>query len=569
MRLKLKKSCLMKSGIIFATLFFISIINSSSLETGKIIKLVASNPTKRAEITKTAYLERVKAGDCDGALELLNKLKPLVDISENSKDHFVLCDKSTDTIIESFARLSDESEIKRTTRNLRIRLDASKTKEEYSQNSLLTVEFNKRFPFKFTQYWSNVGLLLNAGRVKEAKAEYELTYGKSKMLSHGDEEVKELLGIAESDADFVSDFNFKRSHPDRKELYLSGVREWLKKYPDTIIAKVQLDSLLNRYNQLFTLEELAEFYRCSNEKKFLFLKHPAPAVCNRNRSVLVSSAPEKLELAGVGEANRQVGGGWLLNICAVVDPTTSDILYLGSFLSKENIDTKLGGILPYYEDGWHEKDFYNSSSPVTAIANSNGEAWVIETRCRDVQGEVGSRNFIYTIYNLTDGELHKIHVFKGYHAGDGGKTWRKEYLVQKNSSGEAKILEHSSSDSFANSGFLQRQHETVSYRLTPQNIVAESTQTAITFFTLKDNIERESVHLNSKLCPTLEMHNCREATGEEARVIGKRRIDREDARGAFLPAFYFEVEIVSGAKVVRAFTDSVVVDSTVVNATGY
>jgi hypothetical protein len=408
--------------------------NAFSMETGKVIKLVASNSDKRGQIAGRAFFERVTTGDCDGSQELLTKLKPLVDVSGLAKEHFFICDKSTVAIAEAFAKLSDGEDIKRTAKDLRIRRETSETKDAFIQNSLLTAKFNNLFPMKYTGAWSSVRLYLNAGSIREAKENFAVTYGKN-PTSPDYQIVAELMKIAESDSQFVADASYRLSKSSRKELYLSGVREWLKKYPETLNAQAQLKELLTQRNRLFDKEALAEFYRYQNERKYSFLTTPAPEVCLRNRAALERGAAKKTELKGIGASGNKLVGGWLLNTCAVMVPASYDILSIGSFLSKDGKDFPFGKVLPYYGDGWHEnEEFYDSTATVISLTGVAGPSWIIGRHCKDVPGEVGSRKFFYSVNRLDKDGPKEVHAFEGFGAADGGESWGQEYGFEVDSS---------------------------------------------------------------------------------------------------------------------------------------
>jgi hypothetical protein len=406
-----------------------------ALETGKVVKLVAAaSSDERDKIAKKAYFDRIQAGNCDAGLELINKLKPLMNVSELSEDHFILCAPSPTDIYQALSKLTGDNNLKRTGSMLRMRLDASKTKDEFIQNSLLAIQFTKQFPKKFSHYSNNTRLLLNAGRIVESKEEFDLKYGtNTKNPDYG--RVQELIALAEKDPEFVSEYLFKIHNPLMKELYLSGTRELIKKYPDTLAAKEQLKELLTRYEHVYSKEELGEFYQYQNLKRFPFLAQPVPVVCERNRSAIFSGIPQDLALSGGGALSIKRGDGGTVNTCAVVDAASKDIRYLGIFINKAGKDLKLA-VLPYDVDGWHDTDYYNSTAPVVAIVSPSGDIWVIERRCRDVEGEVGARKSFYSVYQLTEDLLNKVSAFEGFWLGDGGKTWSKTYGFGFNASGK-------------------------------------------------------------------------------------------------------------------------------------
>jgi len=421
----------LKLNLIIVSLFTFFASAAFSIETGKVIKLVASSSENREKIAKTAYFERIDTGDCDGAHELLFKLKPLVDIFELSKNHFVLCEQSTGAIAESFSKL-EEAELKRTANMLRIRLDISKDKEAFSQNSLLTVKFNTSFARRYTHYSSNVRLLLNAGRVKEAKEEFLLKYGKHPNPEYA--QTEELLKIAESNPEFVSGTSFMTNAPNRKDLYLMGVREWLKKYPESLTANWYLKELLTRYNYIYTKEELAEFYRYRNERAFPFLTKSVSDTCLKNMALSVSSIAAKVQIVSIETTLIESEDGWAWETCGLVDPDSRDMLYLGAFVSRESEVHELG-VLPYYSDGWHGSEFYNSIKPVMSFVSSNKDVWLVEKRSLDVEGEVGARNTFYSVYRLMRSGPEKVDGFKGYWSGDGGELWIKEYTFSFDATG--------------------------------------------------------------------------------------------------------------------------------------
>ena len=419
---------------IVAALFIVSVMPAFSGEIGDIIKSVTYTTDNRDKIVGKAYFTHVSAGDCEGGQEILTKLRPLVDVSGLTKEHFFICEKSTAAIAEAFSKLSDGEDIKRTAKDLRIRRETSETKDSFIQNSLLTAKFNSLFPMKYTGAWSSVRLYLNAGSIREAKDNFAATYGKN-PTSPDYQTIAELMRIAESDPQFVADVSYMLSRSSRKELYLNGVREWLKKYPETLNAQAQLKELLTQRNRLFDKDELAEFYRYQNERKYSFLTTPAPEVCLRNRAALERGAEEKTELKGIGATDKKLVGGWLLNTCAVMVPASYDILSIGSFLSKDGKDFPFGKVLPYYGDGWHEnEEFYDSTATVISLAGAAGPSWIIGRHCKDVPGEVGSRKFLYSVNRLDKDGPKEVHAFEGFGAADGGESWGQEYGFEVDSS---------------------------------------------------------------------------------------------------------------------------------------
>ena len=430
-------------GGLLCTISVATIGNVAAMEAGKVVKLVAQNPNKKDGIIKTEFYETVRNGDCAGARYLLDKLKPIADISKYNTAYFYICEKSTDVVIRTINGLQGDDEKREVFQNLRVRLESAQTQDEFVRTSQILLESAPQTKRKYTGYWSFTYLLLNVQKHEEAEKDFAVTYSTSQS---GYEKTAELIKFAKQDPAFVADFLFKTHNVGQKDMYLEGIHEWIGKYPESVVAETLLNDLLMRYQGNFSKEQLAEFLQFRNERKYHFFKYKVSSVCARDKeAIMLHVDNSSLDIKGIGPADQKIAPGWLLNVCVLVDTMTNEIAYLAPMASKAEKDYKLSDALPYYQHGWHENEnCFDSTSPVAALSNKFGEAWLIERMAKDIPGEVGEHHLTYDVYKLSDDGPKKQQVLDGYLGGEGGESWAQEYMFFISSSGRLMANEISS-----------------------------------------------------------------------------------------------------------------------------
>jgi hypothetical protein len=260
------------------------------------------------------------------------------------------------------------------------------------------------------------------------------------------------------------------------------------------------------------------------------------------------------------------GTGITLHICEI---TPEGNEYIGVVISSGTYRKAAKALRYSKQDTFLTDSVFTSTSPVELLGdNGAGIWWAINSR-KWHGGEVPGFYDEKRIYYSTQDSDKEIAFLEGYHLGDGGEGWEKEFSMERGSTNIPHIVEESVSDSLTESKYLQREHERIVYFLTPNNLVAISTGTKITFSGFGGSNEREIVQFNGELCRSLTMADCHNNSGQHGRVIAKHRKDIQDARGGYMPHFYFEVEVSSPEEPGRFFTTSVIIDSTVVDAASY